>query len=621
MKNGALDKVQLAAVRAITKSLKTTDRCLVEMATGTGKTRTYVKYLKEHPNLKVLVLTHMNELVSQHVTALKVGGIDPGLYTSSVRDASKRVVVSSIPTLSRPNHLKKVKRNRFDLIVVDEAHHSPAESWSRILKAFPKAKRLGLTATPFRPDGKQITEIFGGISYSVPFKEAQQKKLIAKHSAKVILTDSVFTGGAAASGDYSKGALDRLFASKDRDEVIVKSYNRYGRGGMRTEGLKFKTVCFCINTAHAKRLADKFNAAGIKANYLVGNTKVQSAAQRADIFDKFSKGHAIEVLCVVGIFNEGVDIPDIGCALMVRPTRSNIVYQQQIGRAARRLKGVKDTFVLLDYVDNVRADFASYTSSNVTATSPLASDIITEYLTDPDPVVVEKRVKDVMAGVERFEAAWRVPNGYWTYETILKNARKYSSIKEWRILGSAAYSASHELGLRIRVYKAMGWKSKRSVQVWTKETVLREAKKYKTRTQFQEACGGAHKKAVRMGWLKEAYSHMDPPPTKWTLEACQVEALKYETRTEMGRHSTGAYQAALRNNWLEIITSHMRAVVKEHTLDSCRKQARRYSRRIDWANGDSGSYKAATRRGWVDQCCAHMAAPRGSAKGPKKSKK
>lgn len=146
-----------------------------------------------------------------------------------------------------------------------------------------------------------------------------------------------------------------------------------------------------------------FRKAGITSEFLVGNTKYQTTQARERIFNTFSRTNEIEILCVVNITNEGINIPDITCAIMARPTRSNIVYQQQIGRPCRWIDYYKKYFVLLDYVDNTRKGFHSYNLNNLKQKSTPSKGIVVEYLDVDDPIKVNKRIKQVTKGVEEFE--------------------------------------------------------------------------------------------------------------------------------------------------------------------------------------------------------------------------
>lgn len=409
-----LNKEQAKAIKAIISSLDKNDQALLQMATGTGKTNVAVKVFealkKKKANVRVLWLTHLQELVEQSKERFQnnIHGVDVSLFYGKDKDTEGQVVVASIPTISRPNNLKKFNPKDFDYIFVDEAHHTPANTWVKTLEYF-KGKKFGFTATPNRPDGRteHIQNIFGEQIFELSYKDAVKKKLVAEAEGYQILTNSVIVPKFDSNGDYTRSSLDRLWSTKDRQDIIVKSYLKYGRPSMKKMKLKYKTICYCINTEHARNMMEKFNKEGIKSGLLVGDGKVLTQSQRETVFNDFRKGD-VEILCVVNILNEGVDIPEVGCLLMARPTKSNIIYWQQLGRGVRYIEGKKDKVVVLDFVDNTEHKYLGYLSTNTNPEGGVIHNRIrTEFLTEKDPIVIEKRVLDITASVEEFENQFR----------------------------------------------------------------------------------------------------------------------------------------------------------------------------------------------------------------------
>ena len=168
---------------------------------------------------------------------------------------------------------------------------------------------------------------------------------LAKPISRVILTTSALDGFKTDTREYSVKQLDKLYSSKSRNFIILKEYK-----AVRSKLKKPKAVGFCININHARNMAKLFSVNGIKANFICSNSKFQTPQERNDVMTKFRETDEIEVLFAVNIFNEGIDIPEANIALMIRPTGSNIVYQQQIGRVARTNGGKKKEFYVLDFV-------------------------------------------------------------------------------------------------------------------------------------------------------------------------------------------------------------------------------------------------------------------------------
>ena len=402
-----LNKLQVKAVNASLKQLKgKKDRILIQMATGTGKTETAIKLWKKLGKPNSLWITHRNELVAQsYERFLKYSNEkDIGMFNSLQRDTNKKMIIASIQTLSRPENLNSFSKRAFKFVFVDEAHHAPAETWTKVLQYF-KAKRIGLTATPIRPDGLDVIGkdgLFGNVSYGLPFEVAQKKKFLAKHEAWTILTNSVIHGFTGTNGDYTSNQLDRLYTSVNRNDIIINSYIKYGKRSIIKAGMIPKTICFCVNIQHARRMSRLFKKKGINAEFISSNSIYQTPKKRQEVFDKFKNGD-IEIICSVDIFNEGVDVPKANVAIMARPTRSNILYQQQIGRVSRSNKGKKKFFLILDFVDQTRRGYQGYVLGNLVKNGTLHSRIIADYVKEKDPIKIEQKVLDILEGIKNFE--------------------------------------------------------------------------------------------------------------------------------------------------------------------------------------------------------------------------
>lgn len=402
-----LDKIQLKAKNAAIKSLNKTGKALLHMATGTGKTETAIKIfskdLKE--NKRILWLTHKNDLIKQTTERiLDRLQANVTVFGGGHKDPSGQIVVSSVQTISKATTLTKFNQNDFDLIVVDEAHHAPAKCWTDTIEYF-NADRLALTATPNRPDNKaeDVFKLFGDPAFVCRFSDAQKKKLLAPYKCKAVITNSTLEGLVSVNKDFTEKQLEKLYVSNDRNKIIIASYKEFARKEIIKVKMKPKTICFCINTKHAKRMAKLFNKSGIAAAFISSKINDQSVEERTTVFETFTKTNDIEVLCSVDILNEGSDIPDVNIGLMARPTRSLIIYTQQIGRLARLNDGKKKFFYVMDFADNTSKGWASYNIGNLTGKSYTANDIVTKYLYNDDPVEVNQMRENIMKSVEDFE--------------------------------------------------------------------------------------------------------------------------------------------------------------------------------------------------------------------------
>lgn len=399
-----MDKMQHLAKNKVLKALNKKNEALIVSATGTGKTEIAAKIIdKINKSSKILWITHQNELVDQVAKRLNDRlGIDVSIFNGSTKDMSGKVVVASVQSISKTANLKKFKKKYFNFLFIDECHHAPAQTWNKTIDYF-QAKKIGMTATHKRPDGQSVTDIFGSPVFELPFEDAQRKKFLAKDWNRVILTNSTIEGFTAKHKDYSEKQLDKLYVSHERNRIILDSYLKYGRKKVISSGMKPKAVCFCINVKHAIRMSKMFQDAGIPSAFICGDKKYQSSKERSEVMDSFRNSNKIEILCAVNIFNEGIDIPEANIGLMVRPTRSNIVYQQQVGRIARSNGGKKKFFVVLDFVDVTRQEYSGYIMGNLKKKGISHGNIVADFLKEKDPILVNQRVTNIMASVREFE--------------------------------------------------------------------------------------------------------------------------------------------------------------------------------------------------------------------------
>lgn len=404
-----LNKKQKEQTAKILQSLKKTGKALAISPTGTGKTTLITNVIKAEVKgpAKALVLIHRTEQLQQVKARIEANcpGITVTEFSGQEKDLSGKVVIASIQTLSRPNNLAKIKSDLFSIMLVDEVHHAPAESWSNVITYFRNCKKVGFTATPTRPDGLPLAEMFGEPSTQTFIREAVELKIFANPESLVTLTTSAIEGVVGKNGDYKASELERLATFAPRNQQIVKTYLGKGRAKLKDLGLKPKTICFCVNSNHALIMKEAFVKNGVKADILVSNPKFVDQTDRQMIFQQFKDTHELEVICVVDLFNEAIDLPNVTCVIMARPTRSVIIYTQQMGRAARFLDGSKESFVVLDFSDNSRKGFQPYNSSNITRKGITMAQINMEFVEGiDDPIVLQERI-DALTVIDDFMTA------------------------------------------------------------------------------------------------------------------------------------------------------------------------------------------------------------------------
>lgn len=328
---------------------------LVVAATGTGKTVIsafdFKRFFTENPNANFLFVAHRKEILQQaqltfqHILRssnfgeLWVDGNEPSSYSQ---------VFASVQTLN--NRLKNLALapEFFDYVIVDEVHHIKAESYRPILNRFHPKIILGLTATPERMDGGDITEDFHNkIAAEIRLPEALNRKLLSPFQY-FALSDSIDLSNVNwRNGKYEIKELTKLYTENDRRvSDIISNCEKY-----LTDVHDVQALGFCVSQEHARYMAEKFTIAGLKANYLVSSNSSEREYLRNQLLNK-----EINYLFVVDIFNEGVDIPSIDTVLFLRPTESLTVFLQQLGRGLR-LAEDKDCLTVLDFVGNARPEY------------------------------------------------------------------------------------------------------------------------------------------------------------------------------------------------------------------------------------------------------------------------
>lgn len=289
---------------------------------------------------RVLILVHRQELLRQCSEALDLLDVEHGWIARGHTPTGDRVQVASVQTLIR--RLAK-QRDAPDLIIVDEAHHAVAGSWVKVLQAYPDAKVLGVTATAARLDGKGLGVEAGGVFDALVegpnVAELTRRGFLSPAKVYAPPTDIDLSGIRISGGDYRRSDLaERL----DRNVVTGCAVQHYRRLADRQPA-----IAFCCSIEHATHVAEEFQAAGYTAASLDGTLKDSERKRR---IRDLGSGR-INVLTSCEIVSEGTDIPVVGAAILLRPTKSLALYLQQVGRALRPYPGKKHA-IILDHAAN-----------------------------------------------------------------------------------------------------------------------------------------------------------------------------------------------------------------------------------------------------------------------------
>ena len=314
---------------------------MAQMPTGTGKTYLLTavidSFVSNNPMEKVWIVAHRRELVSQiDETVRKFHSY----YASNTSSLLSSVKAMSIQWLMR--HYDEIEEEP-GMIVIDEAHHALAKTYKEMWERFPKAKFLGLTATPCRLNGKGFTDLFDVLvqSWSVP--EFISKGRLATYDFVSIKSDGVTQRlidslqKRGADGDYQNKEMDMLLNKKPSIERLYQSLEEFGKDR--------KGIVYAINISHAQKITKLYQEHGVKAIAIDSKTP---ATERQQDIEAFKKGD-IQVLVNVDIFSEGFDCPDVEFVQLARPTLSLAKYLQMVGRGLRVAKGKKNCVI----IDNV----------------------------------------------------------------------------------------------------------------------------------------------------------------------------------------------------------------------------------------------------------------------------
>ncbi|WP_167816342.1 DEAD/DEAH box helicase [Methanocorpusculum sp. GPch4] len=326
-------------------------RNLIVAATGTGKTVVsafdYRRHCLENPNKpnRLLFIAHRTEILKQSLACFRgvlrnqnFGELFDGNNTPENYD----YLFLTIQTFQSKEFQTLIPPDYYDVIVVDEFHHAAAKSYQTLLTYFTPKILLGLTATPERMDGHDITEYFGGVTAAeIRLPEAINRGLLSPFQYFCVTDPVDLSTIKFEYGKYDVHELEEKYiGNKERTRTILDAVDRYVTDISQVIGLGF-----CVSRKHAQEAAEHFTTAGIPSTYLdAESSEEERQSAKASLQKK-----VIHFIFTVNLYNEGVDIPEVNTILFLRPTESLTVFLQQLGRGLRLSEG-KDVLTVLDFV-------------------------------------------------------------------------------------------------------------------------------------------------------------------------------------------------------------------------------------------------------------------------------
>lgn len=333
----ALDEVAKAFSGGINKQL-------IVLPTGAGKT-ILMAAIARHFNKRTLLLAHREELITQAVEKFKLfwPDVDIGVCMAEQDDLDCQIVIGSVQSCSRLKRLERLKEKGFELLMIDEAHHCPSESYQAIIKTLgfkEESQKLliGVTATPQRSDKLVLGDTFTQVTFSRSILTMIKGGYLSPIVGRKILTSFSLGKISSSNGDFALTDLSEAINTPERNGFIAAKYTEYAR--------ERKAIAFCCDVQHCKDLTAAFKASGIESASVWGD---MDGLERKAQLDAFKQGN-VQVLTSCGILTEGYDEPSVNAIIMARPTKSSGLFTQCVGRGLRLWPG-KDNCLVLDFTD------------------------------------------------------------------------------------------------------------------------------------------------------------------------------------------------------------------------------------------------------------------------------
>ena len=323
------------------------------LPTGTGKTRLFTSIIRDiniwglrhNINFRILIIAHRSELIEQSSRSLDKYRIKHGVLAGTMkdkRDLTQAIQVASIQTITHPANQCLIEDLKFDFIIIDEAHHAVASSYQKLWEFCPDAKKLGVTATPWRMNNSGFAQIFDAYIPSMSIKEFIQKGWLATYQYYSIPISSELLKSIDSirefdiEGDYKNSALAEVC---DTLKIRAQLYDSYAKNALGKKG-----IIYSISREHSEHICSQYQSHGVSIENIDSKTP---AKVREAVINAFKNGE-IDIIVNVDIFSEGFDCPDIEFIQLARPTKSLVKYIQQVGRGLRK-NGDKRCIIL----DNV----------------------------------------------------------------------------------------------------------------------------------------------------------------------------------------------------------------------------------------------------------------------------
>jgi len=423
---------QIETIKKLDPSLK---KQAIVLPSGSGKTNTISFFINKQKPSTFLYIVHRNIIIEQTVKIFKkvckwLKPQDIGIVDGDTKQLDRPYIFANISTLHRDKTLERIKeKGPIEIMVIDEFHHACAYSYTKVLETLDVKYLVGLTATPFRLDQKDVLEIIdNNVAFEIDLFDGIERNILVPFHYVGLYDDIDYTKIKSNGIVYNSGDLDRALIIHKRDQAVIREYKEKVAPQHR------QTIGFCNSVAHVKRLTAKFQDEGIKCESIIHTDLTE---KRDSIIQRFRAG-LINVLFTRDILNEGVDFPECSALMFLRPTISKTIFLQQLGRGLRKHEG-KDNVLVLDFIGNYRrafekrnwfARFFQTAAQHGKMKKPLY-----EYNPRKPLVLFDSRVVKIMDIQEKFYKTYVAPYARFTDNKELLKQNFYKVKEYWKKTG------------------------------------------------------------------------------------------------------------------------------------------------------------------------------------------